>query len=639
MDGLFFLEVTLAGLGSGGLYALAALAFVIVYKATRVVNIAIGEFLMMGAYVFYAFAAGMAWPVWAAIAGAVALSAVLGALVERVTIRPMLGESPISVFMITVGLASILVGVVELIWTADQRRLPEFMPRAPVMVGEAFVAPKVFYGFWVALALVLLVLAVFRYWRGGVALRATASDQGAAYAMGINVPRVFSLSWAAAGAIAAVSGVIVGAIGGDLIVDGRVRPVGAGGGDRGRAGQRGGGPGGRHFHRAAGGLGRRLPGRRIQTAGDLRGAGGGADDAALWAVRHARNREAVAMRIATAKETYRADEALFDTATQRLWLALLAASLALFPFVADAYWLYLACLVAINVASATGLNILTGYTGLVSLGQAAFMGLGAYTVAVMELRLGTPVLLNLLGAGVVAMLGGLLVGIPSLRVKGLYLAISTIAASFIAHFVFANWAFTGGTGGLQVPPARLLGIDLDTSFKIYWLIVPLTALMVLGAANLFRTRIGRAFIAIRDRDISAEVLGIHLLRYELLSFGLSSFYAGVAGGLWAYFFRVVTPESFPLIMSIFFLAAIIVGGMGSILGSILGAVFMTMVPELLKLVVGWLPVGGDALRLISPVRTIVFGLLIVGFLIFEPHGLAEIWRRVRRYFHLWPFRT
>lgn len=214
MDGLFFLEVTLAGLGSGGLYALAALAFVIVYKATRVVNIAIGEFLMMGAYVFYAFAADMAWPVWAAIAGAVALSAVLGALVERVTIRPMLGESPISVFMITVGLASILVGVVELIWTADQRRLPEFMPRAPVMVGEAFVAPKVFYGFWVALALVLLVLAVFRYWRGGVALRATASDQGAAYAMGINVPRVFSLSWAAAGAIAAVSGVIVGAIGG-----------------------------------------------------------------------------------------------------------------------------------------------------------------------------------------------------------------------------------------------------------------------------------------------------------------------------------------------------------------------------------------------------------------------------------------
>ncbi|ARP94577.1 branched-chain amino acid ABC transporter permease [Bordetella genomosp. 13] len=345
------------------------------------------------------------------------------------------------------------------------------------------------------------------------------------------------------------------------------------------------------------------------------------------------------MRIATAKQTYLADEALFDTRTQHVWLALLVAGLVLFPFFANAYWLYLACLVSINVASATGLNILTGYTGLVSLGQAAFMGLGAYTVAVLETRLGTPLLLNLLAAGAVAMGGGLLVGIPSLRVKGLYLAIATIAASFIAHFIFANWEFTGGTNGLQVPPARVLGVPLDTSFRIYWLIVPVTALMVLGAANLFRTRVGRAFIAIRDRDISAEVLGIRLLRYKLLSFGLSSFYAGVAGGMWAYFFRVVTPESFPLIMSIFFLAAIIVGGMGSILGGILGAVFMTMVPEFLKLVVDWLPVGGDALRLISPIRTIVFGLLIVVFLIFEPHGLAEMWRRTRRYFHLWPFRT
>ncbi|MEG2768543.1 MAG: branched-chain amino acid ABC transporter permease, partial [Comamonas sp.] len=156
---------------------------------------------------------------------------------------------------------------------------------------------------------------------------------------------------------------------------------------------------------------------------------------------------------------------------------------------------------------------------------------------------------------------------------------------------------------------------------------------------IFRTRIGRAFIAIRDRDISAEVLGIPLLRYKLLSFGLSSFYAGVAGGLWAYFFRVVTPESFPLLMSIFFLAAIIVGGMGSILGGILGAVFMTMVPEVLKLVVAVLPGGTEMAVFLSPVRTVIFGLLIIGFLVFEPHGLAEIWRRIRRYFHLWPFRN
>ena len=164
-------------------------------------------------------------------------------------------------------------------------------------------------------------------------------------------------------------------------------------------------------------------------------------------------------------------------------------------------------------------------------------------------------------------------------------------------------------------------------------------LLLLGAANLFRTRIGRAFIAIRDRDISAEVLGIPLLRYKLLSFAISSFYAGVAGGLFAYFFRAITPESFPLVMSIFFLAAVIVGGMGSVLGGVLGALFMTLVPEILKLVMGWLPLSGNTLMYLSPVRTIVFGALIILFLVFEPLGLAEVWRRIRRAFHLWPFRT
>ena len=221
------------------------------------------------------------------------------------------------------------------------------------------------------------------------------------------------------------------------------------------------------------------------------------------------------MRIGTLKQSYIADAALFDSRTQKVWLAIGAALLVLFPFMASDYWLYLACLVAINVASATGLNILTGYTGLVSLGQAAFMGLGAYTVAIMQTRLGTPFLLNIVAGGVVAMLGGLIVGIPSLRVKGLYLAIASIAASFITHFLFANLKLTGGTSGLSLPPAQFFSLPLDTSFRLYWVIVPVMLLMVLGAANLFRTRVGRAFIAIRDRDISAEVLGIPLLRYKL----------------------------------------------------------------------------------------------------------------------------
>ena len=213
-DWLFLAEISLAGLGSGGLLALTGLAFVIIYKATRVVNLAIGEMLMISAYLFFALAASMALPIWAAILGTVIASGAIGALVERTLIRPMLGESPISTFMVTVGLSSILVGLVELVWTADPRRLPEFMPSDPVLLGPAMVAPKVFYGFLVTALLIGAVLLVFRFWRGGVALRATASDQAAAYSMGINVPRVFALAWTVAAMIAAVAGIVVGAVGG-----------------------------------------------------------------------------------------------------------------------------------------------------------------------------------------------------------------------------------------------------------------------------------------------------------------------------------------------------------------------------------------------------------------------------------------
>jgi len=214
MDALFLFEVTLAGLGAGALYALAGLAFVIIYKATRVVNLAIGEMLMMGAYLFFAFAAQLQWPIWLSAILAIVASGLIGGLIERIAIRPMLGESPISAFMITIGLGAVLVGLVELIWTADQRRLPEFLPQDPIFIGEAFMSSKVFYGFLAALVLVAASVPVFHRWRGGIALRATASDQGAAYAMGINVPRVFSLAWMAGAALAAVAGIMVGAIGG-----------------------------------------------------------------------------------------------------------------------------------------------------------------------------------------------------------------------------------------------------------------------------------------------------------------------------------------------------------------------------------------------------------------------------------------
>ncbi len=347
------------------------------------------------------------------------------------------------------------------------------------------------------------------------------------------------------------------------------------------------------------------------------------------------------MRIGDFHASYRHDQALFDTRVQRAWFALLLAALAAFPFVGGSYFTYLACLLGIHLISAAGLNVMTGYTGLISLGHAAFMGVGCYTVAWAE-KAGLPFFLALPLAGAVSAAIGLVVGIPSLRIKGLYFAVATLAAQFVLGYVFREWeSVTGGVRGVNIPAASLFGFQLAGDQRVYFLIVPLAVLMLAGARNLFRTRVGRAFIAIRDRDISAEVLGISLFRYKLAAFAIGSFYAGVAGGLWGYFFRAVTPELFGLPLSIFYLAAIIVGGLGSTLGTILGATFMTMVPEVLRALVGWAEVIGfkEAGVFLASLRQVVFGLLIIGFLVFEPHGLAEVWRRVRRFFHLWPFRT
>lgn len=346
------------------------------------------------------------------------------------------------------------------------------------------------------------------------------------------------------------------------------------------------------------------------------------------------------MLIGTYKESYAADEALFRTTTSRVWMALLGAAALVFPFVAGDYLLYLANLMGVLAIAALGLNILTGFTGQISLGHAAFMGLGAYATAILAARLGLPFWIAIPAGGAAALLGGMVVGVPSLRIKGLYLAIATVAAQVIFEWIFTNWnAVTGGIRGINVPPARILGVALDTDLRIYFLIQALAALHVWAAANLFRTRVGRAFIAVRDRDISAELMGVNLFRTKILSFMISSYYAGIAGGLWVFFTKVVTPENFPLSLSIQFLAIVIVGGLGSIKGTLFGTVFVTLVPELLRSGTEVTrSVFPDAMSYLAPLKDVIFGAMIVAFLIFEPHGLAEMWNRTKRFFALWPFK-
>ncbi len=345
------------------------------------------------------------------------------------------------------------------------------------------------------------------------------------------------------------------------------------------------------------------------------------------------------MRIGDFKETYAADEALLPTPSVRVWMAIFFVSLAVFPLIAGNYLIYLADLVGIAVISALGLNLLTGFTGQISLGHAAFMGIGAYTAAILASQWNVSLLLVIPVSGLVSAVFGVIVGAPSLRIKGLYLAMATLAAQVIAEFAFVNLeSMTGGIRGINVPAPSLFSVELATDRAMYYPIIAVAAFASWFAANIKRSRPGRALVAVRDRDISAELMGVNLFRTKLQAFALSSFYAGVAGALWAYFMNVVTPEHWPLSLSIYYLAVIIVGGLGTVIGSIFGAVFMTLVPEALRAIVALVrPHYPDAVALLSPLNEVIFGGLIVGFLLFEPHGLAAIWQRTKRFFRLWPF--
>lgn len=312
--------------------------------------------------------------------------------------------------------------------------------------------------------------------------------------------------------------------------------------------------------------------------------------------------------------------------------ALLMVVLLALPAIVPAFWVYFLAILGINVIAVYGLNVMMGYTGLLSLGHAAFMGVGAYTAALSQIHLNLPFWLSIPLAGVVAAAVGVGFGLPALRIRGLYLVIATLAAQFILMFVFVHWtSVTNGDVGLNVEPAQLFGYQLASDTQMYYVILAVLVGSTIFTANVIRSRVGRAFVAVRERDLTAAVLGVHIVFYKLLAFAFGSFLAGIAGGLLVYFNKFVTPEQFSLHVSIFFLAAVIVGGQGSMLGSVLGAIFMTVVPEFLRL--GLLTfsdaTGFDTSLVLVPLRETIFGVMIVAFLIFEPRGMAHLWQRAR----------
>src|SRR3989441_12257307 len=336
--------------------------------------------------------------------------------------------------------------------------------------------------------------------------------------------------------------------------------------------------------------------------------------------------------------TYASDMGIFETRRAGWVLAAFIVALFAIPFVAGSYWLDVLNRTAIAVIAATGLNILTGFTGQISLGNAAFLAIGAYATAWLASH-GVPFVLVIPAAGILTALAGMVFGVPSLRLKGLYLAMATLAAHFIVEFMVTHWdSVTGGVNGTSVPSPSVFGLALANDRALAFLILPACILHLWFAKNLFRTRVGKAFVAIRDQDISAQVMGVEVFRFKLLAFGVSSFYVGVAGALLAYQARIISPENFPLSVAIDQLGMIIIGGLGSVLGSILGAVFLTLLPEVLRIATSALSGQFPALiQLFAPLKLGVFGITIVLFLIFEPDGLAARWRRIRNYFRLYPF--
>src|SRR6202051_2719608 len=344
------------------------------------------------------------------------------------------------------------------------------------------------------------------------------------------------------------------------------------------------------------------------------------------------------------KTSYAADLALYPLPIAKWAVAAFAGLfIVIAPLTLGEYYISILNLILIAVVGALGLNILVGYTGQISIGHGAFMSVGAYTAANLVVHLGAPFWITIPAGGIMAALIGAIVGIPSLRIKGIYLAISTLAAQLIIEWTInhVEWISGGVQASINVPRPAVFGPPLPSAGQLYLFLIFFVVLALVATLNLVRSRIGRAFIAIRDQDIAAEIIGINIFRYKLWAFAISSFYAGVTGVLYTYYLGIANYEQFQLTVSIDYLAMVIIGGLGSILGSTLGAIFVTLLPILTRWFLedyGWLFFSeADLLNVIPNLRLILFGGLIIFFLVVEPEGLNRLWRNIRNYFRVWPF--
>ena len=334
------------------------------------------------------------------------------------------------------------------------------------------------------------------------------------------------------------------------------------------------------------------------------------------------------------KTDYAQDIKLAKHGGHVFWYSALLLLLVAAPWVFAEYWLAQLTFVMIYSIAGLGIMLLAGFTGLFSLGHAAFLGVGAYTQAVLT-NSGVPFPIALIGAGALAAAVGFVVGLPALRVKGIYLGMATLSFGFIVEEVLARWeSVTGGNAGLHVKAPQMMGWKLDTGTEFYFLCLVVTVLATLGIVNLLRAPTGRAFVAIRDSEVSAQSMGIHLAHYKTLSFALSAGLAGLAGALYAHKLQFISPDQFNILQSIDLLLMIVIGGVGSVHGAFLGAIFLITMPQVIALFKDYLPpVLGQAPGL----QGLIYGVVLVAFVLLEPMGLYGRWLKVRTYLQLFPF--
>ena len=334
------------------------------------------------------------------------------------------------------------------------------------------------------------------------------------------------------------------------------------------------------------------------------------------------------------KTSYLQDIRLVKHGGHVFWYGLLLLALLSAPWTLPEYWLAQLTFILIYSVVGLGLMLLSGFTGLFSLGHAAFLGVGAYTEAAL-VGIGTPFPVAMVASALVSAGTGVVVGLPALRVKGIYLAIATLSFGFIVVEVFARWeSVTGGNAGKNVKAPEAFGWSADSDLSFYFVCLAVAVLATLAILNLLRSTTGRAFVAIRDSEVSAQSLGIHLARYKTLSFAISAALAGVGGALYAHKLKFISPDQFDIIESINLVLMIVVGGVGSVHGAFLGAIFYITMPQVIALAKDVLP---PAVGQAPGLQGAVYGLVLIGFVLFEPLGLYGRWLKLRTYLQTFPF--